>query len=125
MSDEDMKVPISPPVVLGGEGFAAAAKMEHELTLEKAKRREPGPPPWCPKCGAPAAALAVPRGPGFPNKEAMGVCQGCASILKPEFTRDKEVCPFFFHVSDLRAGTPEPVLHVQRQVRAALRKIVS
>lgn len=98
---------------------------DFQRTLEASKRREPGPPPWCPVCGAPAPALAVPQGPGFSNREHMGVCQGCGSICKPEKSSTGEVLPFFFHVSDLRPGTPEPVLHVQRQVRAALRKVVS
>jgi hypothetical protein len=112
-----------PPVVLGGEGLRARANTEHELTLEAAKKRDPGPGPWCPVCGAPAQALAVPRGPGFPNNQKLGVCQGCGSVCKPDHSVTGETLPFLFHVSDLRPGIPGPVLEVQRQVREAIRRM--
>jgi hypothetical protein len=93
---------------------------EFRKTLEASKRIDPGPPPWCPNCGAPAqATLALPQ--GFPNPKKIGVCAACGIIGHPEVTREGEMLPFLFHVSDLRPGIPPPVLHVQRQIRAKIR----
>ena len=74
---------------------------------------DPGPPPYCPKCGG--RQVAVPQG------HHQGVCVGCGSHLRPLFSVERQVLPFFQALSDL-AVHPPACVKLAEQVRAKIRQ---
>lgn len=79
---------------------------------------DPGPPPYCPKCGS--------RLVGVPQGSAQGVCMGCGSHLKPvligyDEERKPVIGPFLEELSEL-AVHPKPCIELAQQVRAKIRQ---
>lgn len=74
---------------------------------------DPGPLPYCPKCGG--------RQVGVPGGCNQGVCMTCGAHLRPLFTLERQILPFFQELSEL-AVHPKPCIELAAQVRAKLRQ---
>lgn len=92
---------------------------ESLLTVKKEGLPDPGTAPYCPKCGAPAQAFAVPTSQQFPNTAYVGVCTGCGIPAKLTVSVQGEVLPWLTELSDL-AVLPPMVDQLLAQIRAQL-----
>ena len=74
---------------------------------------DPGPPPYCPRCGGNKVAA--------PPNSRQGVCVGCGSHVRLLSSIEGHVLPFLQELSDL-AVHPPPLVQLANQVRAKIRQ---
>lgn len=74
---------------------------------------DPGPPPYCPRCGG--------RHVGAPQGSSQGVCLTCGSHVRLLHAIEGHPLPFFQELSDL-AVHPPACVKLAEQVRAKLRQ---